>query len=98
MTEKDKLLALFAKAAESHDPGDHEWVEILRTTRNLVAILTSIFVARENESEAKKHWQDVLSRILAKSTLDDMAFEQQRQQSTKFRKPTGNDEGGGYDA
>lgn len=97
MTDKDKLLALFAKAAESHDPGDHEWVEILRTTRNLVAILTSIFVARENESEAKKHWQDVLSRILAKSTLDDMAFEQQRQ--SKFRKTDASgDEGGGYDA
>lgn len=76
--ETKKLKEVFDKAAEDYNPGAHEWVEILRATRDMVAIIAAIAVVQSPESETKKRWEHVLGQILVNNTLKDIAFSKEK--------------------
>jgi len=94
--EYNKIKALYTQAAEGFDPGDHEWVELLRAIRDLTAIICGATLTRIENAEHKKHWDSTFLKLISLSTIKDMAFASQRKPKfaeTETKKPEG-----GFDA
>jgi len=93
--EYNKIKALYTQAAEGFDPGDHEWVELLRAIRDLTAIICGATLTKIENAEHKKHWNDTFLKLISLSTIKDMAFAAQRKPKLE---PTLKKESGGFDA